>query len=325
MMRTNSSSVSRGHNLLAGFVSVLSVAVLYSSFDPVPAGEDVASQYRPLPVMSDLDIVPLPPGTATVAPAVPLNVADPAAADTVAAESPSTASLRHCIALLNQGHRLMQSVTDYTADFHKEERIGGDLQEAQTISLKVQHAPHFAVYMKWQNGERGRQVLFSEAYDDGCMVVKFGGLKRILPAIRVDPNCSQAMAESRYPVTQAGVLGMSRKILQHREHDLTLGDAVICEHLPDQTFDERVCHQFRIRYASPEVNETYRKCLILVDAERHIPLMVRSHTWSRDSGSVSEDELDGMTLIESYSFTRVNVSSGLVAMDFSRENPSYRM
>ncbi|MDG1894974.1 MAG: DUF1571 domain-containing protein [Fuerstiella sp.] len=323
-------------NLVAACVTVFSVAVLYTSFDPLPAGEENSS---PATASSDLVIdetlVPLPSDTQ-----VPSNVV--ASEDSETGRTAQTVEARRiqgtdgglltsqeankfCLLLLRDGARFLENVEDYTGNFHKEERIGGDLLPRQDIAIKVQHKPHFAVYMKWQNGERGRQILYSDEYDDGYMMVKFGGFKRLLPALKIDPASSIAKAESRYPITDAGVLGMLQQIVADRDKDLRRGHGFSCTRLRDQEFDGRNCYCFMVKYDDVEFSKNYRKNLIMVDAKIHVPLKVRNYTWGNDTEGLSDAELDSMTLIEDYSFTGLNFEHRLVAKEFSRENPSYRM
>lgn len=318
-------------NLVAVCVTVFSVGILHSSFDSLPAGEDVADTRSTTLKSFAEEQVPLPPDAAKT---ISKNTAEnyendppegPSAAQSAADQMSSMDTLKFCTLMLKDGARLMESVGNYTVVFNKEERINGDLLEPQSIDMKVQHKPHFAVYMKWRVGDRGRQVLYSDEYEDGSMVVKFGGLKRILPALKIDPNCANAKAESRYPVTEAGVLGMIRQLLVHREQDLKRGHGVSCVRLPDQELDQRKCYSFLIEYEDQKFSKTYRKTLVNIDARYHIPMLVRNFTWATDAENLSEAELDQSTLIENYSFSGVNLESELVAIDFSRENPRYRM
>lgn len=319
--------------MLAACITVFSVGVLYSSFDPVPAGEDLVT-FTPPPTNYVIDetAVPLPPGVTAAVETQSAEPTDGSTATDAPVAKPAHGSvlsnmetIKFCVLLLQDGARYMKNLQDYTVNFHREERIDGDLKQPQSMALKVQHVPNFSVYMKWQTGERGRQVLYSDAYEDECMVVKFGGLKRFLPAVRVDPNCSLAKAESRYPITEAGVLGMIDQILTHRKDDLKRGHGVSCVRLSDDEFDGHRCYRFLLKYEDAKFNETYRKSLLLVDARRHIPLMVRNFTWATDSEGLSEEELDKGTLIENYSFTNLDMATKLADSDFSRENPKYRM
>ena len=219
---------------------------------------------------------------------------------------------------VRKGHRIVL--------FNKQERISGDLSDIQSIDLKVRHQPSFSVYMKWQNGDKGRQLLYNEDYEDKKMVVKLGGLKgRILPGIKLDPHGPEAMAAARYPVTEAGILGMVKQIIVHRQNDLKHGQGVTCVRLPNQVFDERDCYCFRYEYHLPEFNRQYRKSTILIDSRYHIPLNVINHTWAKEAEGLTAEQLDELTLIENYSFSRVDFGRELVAEEFSRENKAYRM
>ena len=172
----------------------------------------------------------------------------------------------------------------------------------------------------------GRQVLYSDEYEDKQMVVKLGGLKgRLLPAIKLDPTSERAMSESRHPITAAGIHAMLRQMIGHRQDDLNRGHGVVCRRLPNQVFDERDCFCFSYEYESPELSPTYRKSIVLIDARHCIPMMARQFTWARDAEELTPEQLDEQTLVEHYSFTSINLEAALVAEDFSRENPKYRM
>ncbi|MEZ6060709.1 MAG: DUF1571 domain-containing protein [Planctomycetaceae bacterium] len=308
---------------------------MYTSFDPAPAGENGTSLTTTSLSSSGVDFeVPLPVDI------VDMPLPGDTDAATVAADDSSTAAapavrgsylndqetIRFSLLLLQDGARMLESVERYTAAFHKQERINGDMTEAQSIDLKIQHSPHFAVYMKWRNFDKGRQVLYSDEYEDGNMVVKLGGLKgRFIPAVKLNPLSGQAMAESRHPITQAGILGMLKEMIVHRQNDLKHGHGMKCTRLPNQEFDERDCYCFLYEYDSPEFSELYRKSVVLIDTRRNIPMLVRNYTWAVESEGLSTEELDKLTLIENYSFTEVDFDRELVATDFSRENPKYRM
>ncbi len=118
---------------------------------------------------------------------------------------------------------------------------------------------------------------------------------------------------------------MLEKMIAHRREDLDRGHGTNCHRLPNQEFDGRNCLCFLYEYESPEVSAEYRKSLILLDAIHHIPIMARNYTWAAEADNLSPAELDQLTLIENYSFTRIDFNKTLTARDFSRENPRYRM
>ena len=338
MPRTHSGMSSRRSNCLAICISVLGVGVLYSSFDPVPAGENTST--RTVSTLAEsfskLQLPPLPPESQAISTLDTEDSAGHSSSDTTVENTAPTAvqacllndqeAIEFSMLLLQDGARFLKNIDTYTAQFHKEERINGDMTEMQSVDIKVQHSPHFAVYMKWRNGDKGRQVLYSNEYEDGNMVVKLGGLKgRLLPAIKLNPLGSQAMAESRHPITEAGILGMLDKIIEYRQQDLKHGHGVRCMRLPNQEFDQRDCYCFVFEYESPEFSSEYRKSELLIDTRYHIPLMARNYTWATDAEDLSASELDELTMIENYSFSQIDFSKELVAIEFSRDNPKYRM
>ncbi len=317
---------SRRSNFLALSVSAISLCVIFCSFDPVPAGEETGR------VEVAVDSVPLPPGV--VAPA------ESAEQIATTAESESTMSstnkggmilnnedaLKFSLLMMQDGQRFIENVDTYSVVFNKQERIQGDLSETQTIDMKVRHSPSFGIYMKWKNGDTGRQLLYNEDYEDKKMCVKLGGFKgRILPAIKLEPASPEAMAQARYPVTEAGILGMLKLLVFHRQNDIKHGQGVRCVRLDDAEFDNRKCYCFLYEYESPEFNNTYRKSLLMLDARYHVPLRVINHTWTENSEGLTAAELDEQTLIEDYSFLNIDFGKEMVTIDFSRDNPAYRM
>jgi hypothetical protein len=324
---------SRKPNAMALIVASASIMLLYASFDPVPAGDDIrlgsVATTAALPAFSS--DVPLPPEVRDLPRAEPvdgeftqqLSQTNPTASGCLLNNDEA---LQFTLLLLNDGARFLENCASYSVQFSKQERLNGDLTEDQIIDMKVRHEPYFSVYMKWRNGDRGRQVLYSDEYEDGQMVVKLGGFKgRLLPAIKLDPKGARAMSESRYPVTEAGILGMLKQIQKHRQEDIRHGHSVTCRRLPNQVFDQRNCYCFEFVYDSQEHSPVYRRSVILIDTRYHIPLMARNYTWAKDAGDLTAEELDERTLVENYAFTSLNFGSELLAKDFSRDNPKYRM
>ena len=316
-------------NLIVGMILAMTAGILYTNFDPVPVGESPArASDREFPDIAEI-IVPTPPEAAGL-PVVESAPHDSDAVDTMVETAPSTLSnnelIEYSMFLLRDGVDYLKQFPTYTAMFHKQERLGGDLSDVQNIEFKIRQSPTFAVYMKWRNGHRGRQLLYSDEYEDGNMVVKLGGFKgRLLPGLRLNPNGSKARSEARHSVTQSGIMAMAEQMIAHRRRDLAAGHGIRCTRLPNQEFNDRACCGFLFEYESPRVSQEYRKSLALLDAEHHFPVLARNYTWAAESTDLSEQELDALTLIENYSYTGIDFSKTLTALDFSRENRRYRM
>ena len=325
-----SAKSSSNRNFLAMVASAVSLGAICCSFDPVPAGEDIRVARVTLSGsrIEQTSDVPYPPEFQSNPSESLQNIPSPAISQqsTGPALRSNEDTVKFSTLLLKDGGRFIENVHSYRVVFDKRERINGDIGENQTLELKIRHLPTFSVYMKWKNGDKGRQVLYNDEYDDKQMVVKLGGLKgRILPALKLDPIGSEAKAEARYPVTEAGLAGMIRQILIQRELDVHLGDSVVCTRLENQLVEERECYCFRYDYSSPEANPVYRKSFVLLDTRYHLPLKVTNYTWSNSAEGLNPEQLDEMTLIEDYLFRELDMGAKLADQDFSRENPAYRM
>ena len=310
-------------NFLAICASAISIGAICCNFDPVPAGDDIQVA-RVTPSMTAIDStadVPLPPGTQAGSASNVIALPDAMESRTSGSgELNNNDAIKFSLLLLKDGGRFIDNIDNYRVSFEKRERIKGDIGEVEIMELKIRHSPAFSIYMKWKNGDTGRQLLYNDEYDDKLMVVKLGGLKgRILPPLKLNPFGSEAKAGARYPVTEAGISGMIRQMIMHRENDLRHGHGIECVRLANQVFDERECYCFKYEYSCPKFNELYRKSIVLMDTRYHVPLKVTSYTWTDNTEGKSAEELDEMTLIEDYAFRQLNLGAKLVAEDFSRE------
>jgi len=323
------SSRSRKPNFIAGTILAVTVGVLYISFDPIPAGESPAPSSIHESSVVDKFAVPIPPEAADLPVAVSDDIESPVADVEIDVSAPTLSNIElaeYSMLLLKDGAEYIQQFETYSAVFHKQERLGGDLSEVQTIDLKLRQKKPFAVYMKWRNGDRGRQLLYSDEYEDGNMVVKLGGFKgRILPGLKLNPVGSRAKENARHSVTKAGIQMMAEKMIAHRKRDLARGAGMQCTRLPNREFDQQDCFCFLYEYESPEISKDYRKSIILIESTHHIPVLARNYTWAAEANDLSPEELDVRTLIENYSYTNIDFAKTLATVEFSRDNPRYRM
>jgi hypothetical protein len=318
---------SRGPNFAAFLVTASVVTYVYLNSDPVISGTE--PQIGPAAVIGPPEIhLPPPP------PRAEPSTADATAAGEIASTAATTASpvdsnvltgrwaMLFSVTLLEHGCAKFERIPDYTATMYKQERINGELLDGQTMQMKLRHEP-LSVYMKWLTGDKGRQVIYVDGQNDGNLLVQLGGVKgRLLGTLSVDPNGSQALAESRYPITGAGLLNLARKVLEHRHRDLERNSGCRCEIHDNQTLNDRPCFLFVTTYDSPEISATYRKSMLYIDKELSMPVCVRNYTWANEP---NPETLDEDTLIEFYSYSDIQHESRLGDGDFDRTNEAYKM
>jgi len=313
LRRLSSGNSEQKANGLAALIAAGAVGILYLEAPPVPAGADsirVTAHRAPTLQKS----APANQALANI-----VEHAAPISGTPLSPAQQSEAALRRKIEMLEQGRKFLESIPDYTAQFSKQELVGGELTEEQAIFLKCRHQP-FSLYLKWLSGDVGREVLYVDGRHDGDMIVHAGGWKARLPALSISPNSPLALGESRYPVTNAGLLPLIKTILAAHAHDATKDSIKHCEQLPDEEFDNRPCAVFVVEYKNAQLSPVYRKSVVLIDKEWNVPLYTRNFGWPDGAASQTESELDDATLIEFYTYTDVQFRQQLAEVDFDRTN-----
>jgi Protein of unknown function (DUF1571) len=230
--------------------------------------------------------------------------------------------LTHKIQILEKGLEYLSKTPHYTAQFVKKELVNGELLDEQEIEMKVRHAP-FSVYLKWVTGEAGREVLYVEGENDGRMKAHPGGWKARLPAVNLEPTGSLAMAESRHPITKAGLFSLTKMMVDTHREDLTKNNIARFEKLQDQVFDGRHCHAFVVEYKDKQSSENYRKSITLIDKEWSVPVYIKNFGWLNGEAPADPEQHDEATLVEYYSYSNIKFRSNLIALDFDHTNEDY--
>ncbi len=311
-------SAERKANGLASLIALFAGGILYFEFPPTPAGANAIARghakARPVLIAET--------------PAVVQAMASiRASADSTAVEMTpvdrAQQALQLKMSLLEKGRTFLESIPDYTAEFCKQELVNGELLEEQTIHFKCRHHP-FSVYLKWEIGDEGREVLYTDGQNDNEMVVHGGGWKARLPALSISPTSSLALKESRYPITNVGLLELAKMMLSVHQDDIAKKAIARCEKLADQEFDGRMCDVFLVEYRDANVSPTYRKSITLIDKEWHIPVYARNFGWPNVGSTTAGEQLDEETLVEYYTYADIQFRQQLAEVDFDRTNEDYR-
>jgi hypothetical protein len=231
-------------------------------------------------------------------------------------------ALRRKIELLESGYVHLNSCKDYQATFRKEEVVKGELLEEQVMAIKCREKP-FSVYLHWLAGDVGREVIFVDGRNDGKMIAHDGGWKARIPAFTLSTDCMLAMRDARYPVTSAGISGLIEIMLSVHRDDLIRCNVASCQCEPHQRFQDRPCEMFTTIYKSRSESPVYRKSITFIDEQWNVPIHSRHFEWPSSKVKLTEDELDGATLIESYSFTDIEFGCNLTDHDFDPKHPEY--
>ena len=306
---------SRKHNCLVILISLVAIVVLYLNFDPTPVGAGPMDQSMLNAAGATVNMIPV----AATRPQSQ-NEADAAAGQSVNDKH----FLLLQVLLLERAEQKLKKVLSYTTTFSKQERLNGCLGDSQVMNMKVRHKP-FSVYMKWLVGDKGRELLYVDGENDGKMLARVGGIRgRLLPALKLDPNGSLAMKESRYPITKAGILELVNELLGYRKRDLENHDQVVCTYIDNQLVNKTPCYGFVVEYKTKTYSELYRKSMVMIDQKSGLPIFVKNFTWPHEEDNYkTAQEEDEATIIEQYVFTDIKMNPQLADADFDKANKKY--
>lgn len=230
--------------------------------------------------------------------------------------------LRLKVELLERGRDDLLQRPGYIARFTKQEVVHGELLDEQTMLMKCRHEP-FSVYLAWETGDVGREVLYVEGEHNDKLLAHDGGWKSRLPAIWLKPDSSLALRDARYPVTDAGLAGLMNIMLATHRQDLEEANFASCTLQTRNGPNGRRCQEFTTRYKSAAASPMYRKSITCLDEEWNVPLETHHFEWPRDGVTGTEAAVDAATLIESYRFEDVEFRDRWQADDFDRANAHY--
>jgi Protein of unknown function (DUF1571) len=182
--------------------------------------------------------------------------------------------------------------------------------------MKVRHRP-FAVYMKFLEPQKGKEVVYAEGYRDNKVIAHGGGLTRwLVPRLALAPDHPLALADSRHPVTEAGLAKLTSKLVQFRQMDLIDPEAVT---VLDRVTDERGRLRLRSIHSHRKfhADRPFARVVVLYDPSSFFPIDIQSYDWPDPQAP------DALKLAEHYAYEEIKFDAALTVLDFDPANPSY--
>jgi Protein of unknown function (DUF1571) len=135
--------------------------------------------------------------------------------------------------LLTLAHRTLESLGTYAARMTKQERVGGELLEPQTVELTMRERPRASLLRYVSGPAAGRKVLYDETQRKTQLRAHESGLKGIVGALWIDLDSRLTRGDSNHSVTEIGF----GSILGFIEQDLARSKAFGGETRFDEGFD----------------------------------------------------------------------------------------
>jgi hypothetical protein len=207
---------------------------------------------------------------------------------------------------------------DYTCTLVKRERVDGKLTDYEYMFTKIRHEP-FSVYMYFLKPEdmAGREVIYVSGENNGNLIAhEAKGIKALVGAVSLKPNAPMAMAGNRYPITEVGMMNLTRRLIEVGESDRKFGECDV-QQVPNTKINGRSCTLIQVTHPVPRKNFRYHKALIYIDDELNIPVRFEAYDWPKQQGGPP-------VLLEEYTYVNVKFNTGLSNSDFDPRNPNYK-
>jgi hypothetical protein len=265
----------------------------------------------------------------TTAPSVPAASTTPAPAPAAPEEAPGAPEVawpegrldgpeakRLLLDVLLAAQARLDRVDAYTATFRKQERIRGTLGPEQTLAMKVRQEP-FSIYLKFLEPRAGKEVVYREGSHDNHVIAHNGDwTRRLIPRLKVAPTDPIALADSRHPVTDAGLHNLTDKLVGYRRMDLEDPDArTVLDWCTDA--ESRAWPRSIHTHPHRKAERPFAHVEVLYDPETFIPRKITSFDWPEPGHA---GELD---LAECYTYDDIDLDAPLTELDFDPANPEY--
>ncbi len=210
---------------------------------------------------------------------------------------------------IREAEAALVQVENYSAIFHKQERVEGKLLEEETILFKFKKP--FKVYMKWTKSPyKGREALYVEGWNNNRLMVRDSGITGMM-TVNLDPKGPLAMKGNRHPVTDSGLDHLVRLFRDHMRRGVK-GKEIDFKKGGEETLYGRRTQRVEILSPRDKAKGYYcYRAVLNLDMERRVPIKIRIYDW-------------GNNLIESYGYEDLKFNVGLSDADFSPKNPEYK-
>ena len=95
------------------------------------------------------------------------------------------------------------------------------------------------------------------------------------------------MRNQRYPLTELGILNLTRRLVEVGEKDIKYGECEV-KFYEGAKINNRVCTCIEVVHPVPRRNFLFHLARIFVDKEYNLPIRYESHDWPKEKGGAPE-------------------------------------
>jgi uncharacterized protein DUF1571 len=209
---------------------------------------------------------------------------------------------------INEAEAAYEDVTSYTAVFHKQQRVAGELLPEETILLKFKKPS--SLYMKWiKEPYAGSELIYVEGWNQNRVRAHRGGLLGFITR-NLDPRDPKLMKDNLRPVTDIGIGFLIKTVAANMREAIRAKEVVFAEH-GEETVYGRKTQVFEVVFLGTQVTRyAGRRMIVNRDIENKMLIRLRVYNHADQ-------------LVENYGYERLDLGARLAAVDFDPKNPDY--
>jgi hypothetical protein len=222
---------------------------------------------------------------------------------------------------------IQTDIRDYTATLVKRERIDGELMPQEFMKVKIRNRKvdadgrvtvPFGIYLKFLKPKEmaGRECIWVEGANNNKLLGhEVPGIKNVF-TVRLDPSGWFAMKGNRYPITEAGIETLTRRLIGKGERDRKRGECDV-KFYKGAKINGRVCTLLQVTHPVPRPYFDFHLAQIFIDDELQVPVRYAAYLWPKTPGGKP-------VLEEEYTYLDMKLNVGLTDEDFNYKNPAYK-
>jgi len=208
---------------------------------------------------------------------------------------------------LQETEAALAKLDNYTAVFHRIERVNGKLIPEETAFLKFKRP--FKVYMRWIKPFQGQESLYVQGTTNNKIRAHGAGYASLI-TVNLNPTGTMAMENARHPITEAGLENLVKKIGSNLRRGLRAGELTSKDRGEQTVYGRKTREIEGILPKDPSKGYYCYRCIVNLDVETKMPIKTRIFDW--------QDQL-----VESYGYEHLSLDPGLSDEDFDPKNPEY--
>jgi hypothetical protein len=218
----------------------------------------------------------------------------------------------------------LQSIKDYSALMTKRERVAGKLLDYQYMYAKIRHEP-LSVYLRFLGPPdlRGREVIYVAGRNNGNILAHepadkkgvMGIVGNLVGTHGVSPTGTLAMMMNRYPITEIGMLNLTKRLVEVGEQDMRHQEAD-AKYYGHARVNDRECDAWVFTHPVRRDYFRFHRAEVFIDKELNLPIRYAGYDWPAKEG-------DSPVLLEEYTYSKIKLDNGFTDLDFDVKNPQY--